>query len=110
MNTKTKKPFTYRDLEKEYGVLTFAKVIEAHRLGEEMTLTEMAKLLGISKQSLCDLEKGRRIPSPSRAASIADKLGMIPESFIRLAIQDQLRQEDLHYNVSLTKERRKKAS
>lgn len=104
--------YSTKDLEKDFGKLTFAGLLLAHREGEELTQKEMAELLGISKQSLCDLEKGRRIPSPARAASIAEKLGMIPESFIELAIQDNLREESLHYSVSLSKEKtkRKKAS
>ena len=109
MNTKK---YGIKDLEKDFGKLTFASLLLAHREGEELTQKEMADLLGISKQSLCDLEKGRRIPSAARAASIAEQLGMIPESFIELAIEDHLREESLHYSVSLSKERpkRKKAS
>ena len=69
----------------------------------------MAKKLNISKQSLCDLEKGRRIPSPSRAAKIAKNLGMHPETFIQLAITDQFNEEKLNYDVKVTS-RSKKAS
>jgi DNA-binding XRE family transcriptional regulator len=101
-----------KDLEKAYGKITFADLLLAHRQGEELTQSEMAELLEVSKQCLCDLEKGRRIPSPSRAASIAEKLGMIPESFIELAIQDHLREDSLDYHVSLSKKKpsNKKAS
>ena len=42
------------------------------------------------------------------AKAIAKKLGMLSESFIELAIQDQLRQEKLHYTVSLAKSPKKK--
>lgn len=97
-------------LERDFGPLTFAKVLSSHRLCEEMTQAQMAEILGITKQSLCDLEKGRRIPSPSRAASIAKKLHMLPETFIRLALQDQLRQEKMYYNVILEKSSSKVAA
>lgn len=92
-----------KHLEKEYGKLSFAKVLWAHRMGEDMGQVEMATKLGISKQSLCDLEKGRRIPSPRRASDIAKKLKILPESFIQLALQDQLRKEKLNYRVDITK-------
>lgn len=42
----------------------------------------MADILEISRQNLCDLEKGRKVSSASRALDIAEKLGMIPESFV----------------------------
>lgn len=83
--------------------MTFAKVLLSHRQGEEWTQVQMAKKLGISKQSLCDLEKGRKLPSPARAAKIAKKLGMLPESFIELALTDQLRQGKLRYQVKVSK-------
>jgi len=99
MSTKTK--YGTKELNKEFGPLSFADVLLSHRLGEEMTQVEMAKKLKISKQSLCDLEKGRRIPSPVRAVKIAKKLGMLPESFIQLAIADQLRLDKLDYKVTI---------
>ncbi len=89
MNTKKLNTYDINDLEKDYGKLTFSNFISSYRLGEEIDQEELAKLLGISKQSLCDLEKGRRIPSPKRAAEIAKKLKLIPESLIALAIQDK---------------------
>lgn len=111
MSTKKVK-YSTKSLEKDFGKITFSDLLLAHRKGEELSQREMSELLEISKQSLCDLEKGRRIPSPARAASIAKKLGMIPESFIELAIQDHLREESLNYRVSLSKEvaKKKKAS
>lgn len=103
MTTKKNNFYGTAEMERDYGPLTFANVLRAHRECEEMPQTEMAKFLGISKQSLYDLEKGRKIPSPARAASIAKKLGMLPESFIKLAFQDQLRTEKLNYEVTLKK-------
>ena len=70
----TKKHYTVSDLEKEFGPLTFGNSLEAYRLSEELTQKQFAKKLGITAQSLCDLEKGRRIPSVERAAKIAKKL------------------------------------
>ena len=98
MNTER---YGIEELRKEYGLLTFGNALESLRKCEEMTQKEFALKLGISPQSLCDIEKGRKIPSPSRAAKIA-KLIEQPESFwIQLGLQDMLRQGQLDYKVSI---------
>ncbi len=97
----TKKIYGVKEFREEYGELTFGTALEAHRKCEEMTQKEFAELIGISAQSLCDIEKGRSIPSPRRAAKIANKIGE-PEIFwIRLALQDMLRKESFNYTVSV---------
>lgn len=103
MSTKKLKVYGVKEMEKEFGVLTVARMLVAHRLGEEMSQKEFAKLLGITSASLCDMEKGRKIPSPTRAAKIAKKLGMYELSWIEMAIQDQLRKDKIHCKVSLEK-------
>lgn len=90
-----------KELEADYGPLTFGKLIEAYRLSEECSQKEFAKLLGISQASLCDLEKGRRIPSPGRASKIAKKLNEPEKYWIELALQDQLREAGLNFKVSV---------
>jgi len=88
-------------MEREHGPLTFGQALESYRLGQDLSQAELARKIGISAQSLCDIEKGRRIPAPKRAARIAGIIGE-PESFwIKLALQDVLRKENLHYHVSL---------
>jgi transcriptional regulator with XRE-family HTH domain len=99
----TKKHYTVTDLEKEYGPLTFGNSLEAYRLAEEMTQKEFAKKLGITPQSLCDLEKGRRIPSVERAAKIAKKLHESAESWISLALSDLVREAHLDLKVEVKK-------
>jgi transcriptional regulator with XRE-family HTH domain len=83
------------------GPLTIGNTLEATRLGEEMSQVAFAKLLGISKQELCDIEKGRKPVSIKRAAEFARKLGYSESQYVRLAIQDQLRRADMNYEVSL---------
>ena|SRR5258708_39432259 len=99
----TKKHYTVADLEKEYGPLTFGNSLEAYRLGEEMTQKQFAKKLGITAQSLCDLEKGRRIPSVERAAKIAKRLNESAESWIGLALSDMVRNANLDLKVEVKK-------
>lgn len=99
----TKKHYTVSDMEKEFGPLTFGNSLESYRLAEELTQKQFAKKLGITAQSLCDLEKGRRIPSVERAAKIAKKLNEPAETWISLALSDMVREAKLDYRVELKK-------
>ena len=71
----TKGQYGTSELERDFGRLTFGNALASYRMGEEKSQREFAVFLGISPQSLCDIEKERRIPSPSRAAKIARQLG-----------------------------------
>lgn len=91
----------FEKLEKQYGVLTFGQILKAWRESEDMTQTAFAKKVGLSAQNLNDLEKGRRIPTPSRAARIAKKLGLPEMGLIQLALRDSLLKEGFKYEVKL---------
>lgn len=91
----------FEKLEKKYGVLTFAGMLKSFRDSEELSQTAFAKKLGLSVQNLNDLEKGRRIPSPSRAAKIAKKLGLPEMGLIQLALRDSLKEEGFNYDIKL---------
>ncbi len=99
----TKRHYTTADLEKEFGPLTFGNALESYRLGEEMSQKDFARQLGITPQSLCDLEKGRRIPSIARAAKIAKKLREPVETWITLALSDMMREAHLDLKVEVKK-------
>ena len=81
--------------------LTFGWALWSHRKCEDMTQEEFARLLGITPASLCDLERGRRIPSVKRAAGNARSIGMPKKTWVKLAIQVMLRAADLEYVVSV---------
>lgn len=91
----------FEKLEKQYGPLTFGGLLKACRESEGMTQTAFAKKVGLSVQNLNDLEKGRRIPTPTRAARIAKKLGLPEVGMIQLALRDSLIKEGFHYEVKL---------
>lgn len=93
---------TIKDIEKQFGPLTFANLLKAHREAEEFTQVEMAKLLQLSKQALNDIENGRKIPSISRAVGLAKKLGILPELAVELVLQDQIRREKLKMTVKVS--------
>ena len=81
--------------------LSFGDVLRAWRLAEELSQTQMAKLLGLSRANLCDIEKGRKLPSASRALKIARKLGMVEAHAVELVFQDILRKEKIKFKVSV---------
>lgn len=95
-----KKSDTIRFLEDLAGrPLTLGGLLESIRLGEELTLNEFAKKLKISVSHLCDIEKGRKVVSPERAAKFAKTLGRSPEQFVRLSLQGQLDDAGLKMKV-----------
>jgi plasmid maintenance system antidote protein VapI len=56
----------------------------------------------VSKAHLCDIEKGRKVVSPERAARFAELLGYSADQFVRLALQDVVDRAGLHYTVQVT--------
>jgi DNA-binding XRE family transcriptional regulator len=102
MTTKKKKlRYGLEEFERDFGRLSFADVINSERLCAEMSQKDFAKLLGISQASLCDLEKGRKIPSPKRAAKIARILQKSDIVFVSIAIEDSLIEAGIDYKVIL---------
>ncbi len=97
MITKFKKA---RDLLDEMtGVLSFGDFIKSLRLSLEFTQVEMAKRLKISRQDLCDIEKGRKSISVERAIYFAKRLNHSDKLFAKYVIDDQLRKSGLKYRV-----------
>jgi DNA-binding XRE family transcriptional regulator len=104
----TRKHYGIEDLERDFGPMTFGRAVRAHRRSEELTQVQQSKILGISKQSLNDIENGRSLPSFRRAMAIAKKVGFSEELAIFYVIRDQLRREKLNFDVTLTKAKPKK--
>lgn len=103
MTTKNKKKelTDVERLEKNIGRVSFAMFIRSWRLSDEISQTDFAKKIGISVQNLNDLEKGRRIPSPARAAKIAKKLHVPELGLIQFALDDMLHKDGLNFKVTL---------
>ena len=101
--------YSVRDIEKDFGKLSFAKALQAHRLADETSLKDFAQFLKISPQSLCDLEKGRKIPSPERAARIAKALKEPIAYWVSLALQDLLNEQKLNLVVHVLNRPKKAA-
>ena len=102
MTIKRKKSAALKYLEDiTGGPLSLGKFLQAIRLGEEMTQVDFAEQLGISKSHLCDIEKGRKLVSPERAAIFAKALKYSSEQFVRLALQDQVEKAGLKFKVKI---------
>ena len=83
------------------GPLTLGKALESVRKSEDLSQDECARKLGVSKSHLCDVEKGRKMVSPERAAKWARVLGYPESVFVRLAIQGVLDAAGLRYKVEI---------
>jgi transcriptional regulator with XRE-family HTH domain len=81
--------------------LTLGSFILAIRQGEELSQVAFAKILGVSRQVLCDIERGRRIISPKKAAEYANLLGYSKKQFVRLCLQDMIDRDHLGLIVEI---------
>lgn len=80
--------------------LTFGDFIKSYRLGEEMTQQQLAEILQVSKQRICDIEKNRFQASISLCQKIAKILDLPAEWLAKLALQDQINGAGLNLKVS----------
>lgn len=88
-------------LESEYGPLYFSDLLKAHRNGEELTQEELATKLKISKQKICDYEKGRRLPSMETVVKWAKKLNEPHEIWVKAYLQQQVDDANLKLKVDV---------
>jgi antitoxin HigA-1 len=93
---------TMRFLENVAGrPLTLGGLLESIRFGEDMSQAEFSKKLRISASHLCDIEKGRKVVSPERAARFAKILGRSEQQFVRLALQELVNEAGLKLKVDV---------
>lgn len=101
MTTKNKSD-AIKFLEKAAGrALSLGALLESLRLSEELSQIAFAKKLKISPSHLCDIEKGRKAVSASRAAHFAGALHRSEAQFVRLALQDEVRRSGLKLKISV---------
>lgn len=78
-------------LEAKIGPLTFGRFVQVWREKNDLSQVAASAKLGITKGTLCDIEKGRQFVSVSLAKKIAAKLGASEAVAIECCLQDQLR-------------------
>jgi len=76
-------------------------MIESIRVADEISQVELAQKLKISRAHLCDIEKGRRLVSPERAARFSEVLGYSTKQFVAVSIEDSLRKAGIPFKVRL---------
>ncbi len=99
MSTKQKR--VVDAIERELGPTSFAGFIRGARASKDLSQVDMAKKLGMSRSTLCDIEKGRHLVSPGLAASIAKACGLSVKIAVLASLQDQLRKSNLKMTVVL---------
>lgn len=101
MHTREKSE-TMKLLEQAAGrPLTLGGLLESIRRGEEMAQAAFARKLRISPSHLCDIERGRKVVSPERAARFAKILGRPEQQFVRLALQELVDEAGLRMKVEV---------
>ncbi len=88
-------------LDKELGPISFGGFLRGARASKDLSQAEMARMLGLSRSTLCDIEKGRHLVSASLAAKIARKCGLAAKMAVQAALQDQLNKAKLKMKVEL---------
>ena len=83
------------------GPMTLGDMIWSLRDCDEVSQAEFARRLGVSRSHLCDVEKGRKVVSPERAAAWAKVLGFPETVFVKLALQEQLDRAGVKMNVQV---------
>lgn len=93
---------TLKTLEKISGrKLTIGSMLWSIRESDGISQTAFAKMLGVSRQYLCDAEHDRKSISAKMAAQFADILGYSKSQFVRLALQAELNRYNLHLQVEI---------
>ena len=70
---------------------------------DEISQVELGEKMHISPAYIRDIEKGRRLVSAARAAQFAKVLKYSVNQFVALALEDQLHEAGLNFNVTLRK-------
>lgn len=99
---REKKSPALQFLEKRAGgPLTLGRLLGAIRRGDEVSQAEFARMLGISRSHLCDIEHGRKAVSLPRALKFAKVLGYPSDQFVRLALQSMVDGAGLNLHVTV---------
>ena len=101
MTTKKSKESTELEYQLLGGPLTFGQAIEGLRKSNDLSQSALARKMGFSRQYLCDIEKRRRMVSPSQAARFAKAFGHPPIVLVQIALQDSVRESGLRLKVTV---------
>jgi transcriptional regulator with XRE-family HTH domain len=104
MNTKANNLIDALEATKEtWNKMTFGGAIRALRTSDEIPQVKLAKMLGVSKQFLSDVEHNRKEVGIAFAKKVAAVLGYSIEPLLELLIRQQLKRQRLNYTVEIKK-------
>jgi len=83
------------------GPMTLGGMLWSIRMCDELSQAEFARMLGVSRSHICDVEKGRKVVSPERAAAWAKSLGYPDTVFVKLALQERLDRAGVKMSVKV---------
>jgi plasmid maintenance system antidote protein VapI len=97
MSTKS----AMKTLEKMIGPITFGMLLRSYMEREEITQTELAKVLGTTLGYVSNIINDRKKVSLSKAIEIAEILGEPERTYLEVAIEDSLRESGVKCSVEL---------
>ncbi|MBT3981414.1 MAG: helix-turn-helix transcriptional regulator [Bacteriovoracaceae bacterium] len=69
---------------------------------DDITQADLAKKCRVSRGLICDIEKGRRLPTLEQVKIFAEKLGYPIQGFLAQVLEDQLKSANLkNYKVKV---------
>ncbi len=83
------------------GKRTIGAFLRSWRLGQELSQTEFARKLGLSRANLCDIEMDRKGVSTERAAQIARRLGYSVNVLVEMVLEEELAKNGLDLAVTV---------
>jgi|GEM_PF-3455389 transcriptional regulator with XRE-family HTH domain len=97
-------------LEDNFGKLTFGEALKADRKSADLSQTELAEAIGLSKQAISGFETGKDFPTYETIKKIAKVFKMDEETYVRLLIQDIAYKKGFHqYAIEVTRVRQAKS-
>ena len=98
-------------LESLTGPMTFGRFLRVWREHNEWSQVDAAKKIHITKSTLCDFEKGRRLVSVDQARRMAKALGASEIMAVTYCLEDQLRRAKLpRWRVRIEEEKATKSA
>ncbi|MEY8716922.1 helix-turn-helix domain-containing protein [Francisella philomiragia] len=84
---------------KEQNRLNLFDIVKTTRISKNITQTELATKLGISKQYICDIENNRKPITIELAKEFAKVLEHSERDFIEMTLQELIIKNNLNYCV-----------
>lgn len=95
--------------EERMEKISLGESFRSFREAEELSVTELAQRLEVSRQFLSDVEKGRKFVGIDFIKKFCDELGFGIEPFLRVYLREILSRNGLKYMVLLVKDGKSKS-